>query len=98
MITVADLKLARELGRNFGEHLRLQFREMTKKARHAARSMMFGQSICGHYEWKSRVTRRGELILTTWEPILRRIGVARVEFIRHRWLQRFVMRGKWSVL
>ena len=42
VVPFVNLELAREFGRNFGEHFRLQFGEMTEKARHAASRMMFG--------------------------------------------------------
>ena len=98
MIAVANLELACKLRRHFGKHLRLQFREMTEKTRHAARRMMFSQSICSQHERKPRITRRCELILPTRKPVLRRISLARIEFIRHGRLERLVMRGKRSVL
>ena len=60
--------------------------------------MMFSQSICSQNEWKSRIARRSELILTTGKPMLRRISLARIEFIWHGRLERLVMRGKRSVL
>src|SRR5206468_4422644 len=60
--------------------------------------MMFSQSICCQNEWKSRIARRSELILTTGKPMLRRISLARIEFIWHGRLERLVMRGKRSVL
>src|ERR1043166_6031093 len=97
MIAVADLELACKLGRYFGEHLGLQFREMTEKTRHAARRMMFSQPIRGQHEWKSGIARRREPIFAARKPVLRRIGVARIELIRHRRLERLVMRGKRSV-
>ena len=98
MITVANLELTCKLQRDFGEHFRLQFREVTQKARHAAGSMMFGQPIGGQHKWKSRITRRRKPIVWTREPMLRRIGVARIKFIRYGRLKRFVMRRERAVL
>src|SRR5581483_5220327 len=71
---------------------------MTQKTRHAAGCMMLSQAICGQHEWKSGIAGRGELILTTWKPMLRGISFARIQFIWHGRLERLVMRGKRSVL
>src|SRR5262249_45113642 len=81
VIAIIDLQLASELGRNLSEHLRLQFSKMTEKTRHAARRMMFGQSICGQDEWKSGISRRREPIFAVRKPVFRRIGIMRIKYI-----------------
>src|SRR6266480_147014 len=98
VIAVLDLKRARELRRDLSKHLRLQFREMTKKTRHAAGRVVFSQAVGRQNVGKSRVTRRREPIFLTRKPALRWIGVARIKFIRDRRFERLVMSGERSVL
>src|SRR6266480_4136453 len=98
VIAVLDLKLARKLRRDLSKHLRLQFREMTQKTRHATGRVVFSQTVGRQNVWKSRVTRRREPIFLTREPALRWIGVARIKLIRDWRLERLVMSGERSVL
>src|SRR6266487_5078772 len=81
VVPIVDLEFARELGRNFGEHFRLQFGEITEKARHAASRMMFGQAIGGQNKWKPRIAGQREPVLAARKPVHRRICVVRIKFV-----------------
>ena len=45
VVPIVNLELGRELRRNFGKHLRLQFREVRQKPGHPSGSVMLGQAV-----------------------------------------------------
>src|SRR6266513_4928809 len=67
---------------------------MTEKPRHAAGRVMFGKAIGGQHKGKPRIAWRCEAILGTRKPMLRRICVVQIKFIRDWRLERLVMRWK----
>src|SRR5205814_773286 len=82
----------------FGEQLWLQLGKMTEKARHAAGSMVLGQSIGCKNKGKSRISRRREPIFLAGKPMHSRVRVARVKRVVYRGLERFVMSRHRSIL
>ena len=64
VIAIVDFELARELGRNFDKHLRLQFGKMAEKTRHPAAGMVLGQPISGENIRKTRIAWRRETVFS----------------------------------
>src|SRR5437588_8116635 len=69
IIAIVNLQVRRELRRNLGEQFRLQFGEMTQKARHPAGGVVLGQPISGENMGKPRVGGWREPIFISSEPI-----------------------------
>src|SRR2546423_4133078 len=99
-LAVLDSELLRELRRYLAEQLRLQLGEVGEYPRHSAGSVMLRQAIRGEHVRETRVAGREGVSVVG--PLLllrgRILAVLRIECIRHRRLERLVMRGERAIL